>query len=236
MFKKISVISITFAFLSVPAMAQSDINPQLGYYFWDIVATAGEEDRAYNFDDGTSVSKSYEYDSARLEYLYDFCGKSNMLLGFSMEQQKMNEVGNDDAKKDTSEFMEVFFGLRGEAGDFADYYLRVGQIKSKGRFLEDWGNSFEERTSLEIGFRSRVGERRNFELTNKLRYDDLYQLQMEVGFLYHAAASFSFGIGYKIKGDVSEQPAGTNLSSEARNSIVDITGQDEAAITLRINI
>ncbi|MGI9344923.1 MAG: hypothetical protein ACR2PW_01495 [Gammaproteobacteria bacterium] len=235
--------------VSSPAGAQdtssladaSSISPNIGYYYWDLVgiksrksfttvavdgsfANANEE----NYDVQLSSLNNWEYDSTKIGYVYDFCGKTNYLLGFSLERVRPRP----DAKLINSlesEHIELFLGHHWKISDFASFYFKAGQILSEGFFTDYYG--IEQRSSLEIGFRSRVGDRKNLELINTTRYDEFDQLQVSVGWLYHSAGSFSFGFTYNLRGDTEIEHF---VNSE--EALTTLEGQDDVSFTFRINL
>ena len=226
---KILLTVAALAFVSLPAMAQYDINPKLGYYYWDMVGIQGQETIATGTD--KTKTETREYNVTRLEYLYDFCGKADFFLGFAGSKGRLTAAAGEHDNDYETNTAEIFIGPYFKVGDYADAYVRAGQIISEGYFLDFWGPEYEERSMLELGFRSRVGERRNLELINNIRYEDLYKMQVQVGFLYHSAAAFSIGMSYRIKGDVEAERL---LNDELVTT--HLTGQDEVSFTLRINL
>lgn len=242
-----TAISALLAVVPLIASAQddaSDIRPHFGYYYWDIVSYSGEE--SYQVQ-GAGVSRSIadvrgrrptiDIRGSRVEYMYDFCGKTNHLIGLAAEKSRRNADPFTGAPINDNDFetnsLTLFYGQHFSAGDFADVFLRVGTIQTEGWFIERFGQEWEQRSMFELGFRSRVGDRRNIELVQKTRYDEFYRLQFETGFLYHSAAGFSMGISYEIKTDAEYDEPGAS-PFELLQPV--LQNQDAVSFTLRFNI
>ena len=181
--RKLVLTSLTAILLTaaqVGSAQEVDINPDLGYYYWNLSATQGRENRTLGGD--INNQQKWEFNTTRMEYVYDFCGKVDSFIGFSFSRQTQSHINSDNTEstsgvRERSKFAEIYFGHHWRSNDFADVYFKVGQIRAEDHFATYWGKEFETRGMFELGFRSRVGNWRNLELVHKTRYDELYRLQ-----------------------------------------------------------
>ena len=119
-------------------MAQYDINPKLGYYYWDMVGIQGQETIATGTD--KTKTETREYNVTRLEYLYDFCGKANFFLGFAGSKGRLSAAAGEHDNDYETNTAEIFIGPYFKVGDYADamcalarLFLRVISWISGGR-------------------------------------------------------------------------------------------------------
>lgn len=229
----------------------SDIRPNLGYYYWDVVSYQGEESYQLRGEHTPRTNPTgaigpgpgerrpkIRLRGRRVSYMYDFCGKTNNLIGFALDRSRRTAApltggAVEEGVNYETDAVTVFFGQHFSSGDFSDFYAIVGRIQAEGYFVDTFGNDFKDRSMLEIGFRSRVGERRNLELIQKTRFDDFYRLQFETGFMYHTAGGFSFGISYEIKDDIEyDDPTPGNTTTLQPT----LQNQDSVSVTVRFNI